>query len=101
MEAYSYRLYYNFSFEYFKGKHLICAILAVAFLFIFTVLPVVMLILYPFKFFQQFLSLFPNNWHFLHVLWTISRVPTRMVLNLEHLTVAGLLSLALSFNLHS
>ena len=62
----SYRLYYNSSFEYFQGKHLIYAILAVAFLFIFTVLPVVMLILYPFKFFQQFLSLFPNNWHFLH-----------------------------------
>ena len=62
----SYRLYYNSSFEYFQGKHLIYAILAIAFLFIFTVLPVVMLILYPFKFFQQFLSLFPNNWHFLH-----------------------------------
>ena len=62
----SYRLYYDSSLEYFKGKHLIYAVLAVAFLLIFTVLPIVVLILYLFQLFERFLSLLPIRWHFLH-----------------------------------
>ena len=62
----SYRLYYDSSLVYFKGKHLIYAIIALVFLFVFTVLPIMVLILYPFQLFQRFLSLFPIRWHFLH-----------------------------------
>ena len=62
----SYRLYYDPSLVYFKGKHLIYAIPALVFLLVFTILPIVVLILYPVQLFQRFLSLFPIRWHFLH-----------------------------------
>ena len=62
----SYRLYYDSTLVYFKGNHLIYAILATVFLLIFIVLPILVLILYPFRCFQRFLSFFPIRWHFLH-----------------------------------
>ena len=62
----SYRLYYDPSLVYFKGKHLIYAIPALVFLLVFTILPIVVLILYQVQLFQRFLSLSPIRWHFLH-----------------------------------
>ena len=58
-------LYYSPSIHYFGGEHLPYAILAITVLAIFVCVPAVTVILYPFQFFQKFLSLFPFNWHFL------------------------------------
>ena len=49
-------LYYDASVEYFGKEHLPYAITAIFVLFTFVSLPVVLLFLYPFKCFQQFLS---------------------------------------------
>ena len=59
-------LYYSPSVEYFGDEHLPYAILATLMLILFVWVPIVVSFLYPFKFFQKFLSLFPFNWHFLH-----------------------------------
>ena len=60
------RLFYDPTLHYFGERHLPFAILALVFLTLFVVLPTLVLTLYPFQFFQKFLSLFPINWHFLH-----------------------------------
>ena len=59
-------LYYSPTVAYFGKEHLPYAILAMIFLMLFVCIPVITLLLYPFKSFQRFLSLFPFNWHFLH-----------------------------------
>lgn len=59
------RLFYDPSLPYFGTRHLPYAILALFFLTIFVIIPTVVLILYPFSFFQKFLSCFPIQWHFL------------------------------------
>ena len=59
-------LYYTPSVEYFGKEHRPYAILAIIFLVLFVGIPTLILSLYPFRFFQRFLSLFPLNWHFLH-----------------------------------
>ena len=58
-------VYYTPSVEYFGHEHLPYAILALTLLALFVCIPTLTLILYPFQFFQKFLSLFPFNWHFL------------------------------------
>ena len=58
-------VYYTPSVEYFGHEHLPYAILALTLLVLFVCIPTLTLILYPFQFFQKFLSLFPFNWHFL------------------------------------
>ena len=58
-------VYYTPSVEYFGHEHLPFAILALTLLALFVCIPTLTLILYPFQFFQKFLSLFPFNWHFL------------------------------------
>ena len=58
-------VYYTPSVEYFGHEHLPYAILALILLALFVCIPILTLILYPFQFFQKFLSLFPFNWHFL------------------------------------
>ena len=58
-------VYYTPSVEYFGHDHLPYAILALTLLALFVCIPTLTLILYPFQFFQKFLSLFPFNWHFL------------------------------------
>ena len=60
------RLFYDPTLHYFGGRHLPYAVLALVFLATFVVLPTLVLTLYPFQFFQKFLSLFPLHWHFLH-----------------------------------
>ena len=56
---YTLGLYYSADIEYFGREHLPCGILAIFVLCVFVVLPVVILALYPFAFFQKFLNLFP------------------------------------------
>ena len=58
-------VYYTPSVEYFGHEHLLYAILALTLLALFVCIPTLTLILYPFQFFQKFLSLFPFNWYFL------------------------------------
>ena len=60
------RLYYDPTLPYFRGKHLPYALLATFFLTLFVIIPSLILILYPFQFFQKCLSYFPVHWHFLH-----------------------------------
>ena len=59
-------LYYSPSVEYFGNDHLPYAILAIVILTCFVLVPILISFLYPFRCFQNFLSLFPFNWHFLH-----------------------------------
>ena len=59
-------LYYSPSVAYFGEEHLPYAILAITVLTLFVCVPTAILLLYPFQFFQKFLSFFPLNWHFLH-----------------------------------
>ena len=59
-------VYYSPSVSYFGDQHLPYAILALTLVTLFVSIPTVIFILYPCRFFQNFLSLFPINWHFLH-----------------------------------
>jgi uncharacterized protein YhhL (DUF1145 family) len=60
------RLFYDPTLHYFGEKHLPYAVLALIFLATFVIPPTLVLTLYPFQFFQKFLSIFPLRWHFLH-----------------------------------
>ena len=62
----SLRLFYSPTIQYFGYNHLPYAIIAIAILTLFVGIPTMIFILYPFRFFQRFLSFFPVNWHFLH-----------------------------------
>ena len=59
-------VYYSPSVSYFGDQHLPYAILALTLVTLFVSIPTIIFILYPCRFFQNFLSLFPINWHFLH-----------------------------------
>ena len=59
-------LYYTPTVQYFENEHLPYAITAIIILTLFVSIPTLILILYPFQFFQKILSFFPLNWHFLH-----------------------------------
>ena len=52
---------------YYGSEHLPYAILATLSLVFVIIIPTLVLVLYPFHFFQKFLSCFPIQWHFLHV----------------------------------
>ena len=60
------QIFYNPTLHYFGERHLPFATLVLVFLALFIVLPTLVLTLYPFQFFQNFLSLFPMHWHSLH-----------------------------------
>ena len=59
-------VYYSPTIVFFGEEHLPYAILALFILTIFVCVPTITLVLYPFQFFQKFLSLFPFHWHYLH-----------------------------------
>ena len=59
-------LYYSANIEYFGKEHLPYAILAISVLSFCVFLPVTILVVYPSKFFQRFLNLFPFRWYILH-----------------------------------
>jgi hypothetical protein len=62
----SLNLFYSGDIEYFGRKHLPYAILAIVVTGVFVILPIAILLLYPFTFFQKFLNLFPVRWYVLH-----------------------------------
>ena len=62
----SWRLFYDATVPYFGETHLPYAILAIATLFVFVLTPVVLLLLYPFQWFQKLLNIFPFRWYILH-----------------------------------
>ena len=59
-------LYYAGDIKYLGKEHLPYAILAIVVLSCCFLLPVTILALYPFKFFQEFINLFPCRWYILH-----------------------------------
>ena len=63
---YSFNLFNDATVLYFGQRHLPYAILAISVLVIFVFLPVLLLLLYPFCWFQKFLNLFPVRWYILH-----------------------------------
>ena len=60
-------LYYSEDIGYFSNEHLPYAILALIVLCLFIILPIGLLILYPFQHTQRILNKLPVNWHFLHI----------------------------------
>ena len=67
MLLYNYGLFYVPSVPYFGSHHLPYATLALALLFLFVGVPNVILLLYPFQFFQKFLTIFSINWYSLRI----------------------------------
>ena len=59
--SHSRRLYYDTTVEYFGPKHLPYAVMAIVILFIFILLPTLLLTLYPFRAVQKCLNLFPGR----------------------------------------
>ena len=59
-------VYYSPTIVWFGDEHLPYAILALVIFTLFVGIPTTTLILYPFQFFQKFLSIFPFHWHYLH-----------------------------------
>jgi hypothetical protein len=59
-------LYYSGDIEYFSSEHLPYAILALTVVCAFVLLPIAVLILYPFRLMQKFMNTFPSSLHFLH-----------------------------------
>ena len=64
--THTWRLYYDATIPYFGPEHRPYAILAVTVLIIFAAIPTLLLILYPFRWFQKALNLFPFRWYILH-----------------------------------
>ena len=62
----NYYLYFDGSIEFFGGDHLSYGITALLVLVIFIVFPLILLIIYPCRFFQRFLGLFQFRFHALH-----------------------------------
>jgi hypothetical protein len=60
------RLYYDASIHYFGSAHRPYALLAIAVLFIFVILPAALLLFYPLRGFQKLLNALPLRWHILH-----------------------------------
>ena len=53
--------YYDGTVEYFKGTHILYALLAIAVLLVFILFPILLLLLYPCLWFQRFLSQYHLN----------------------------------------
>ena len=64
--TYSYRLFYDATVPYFGSRHLPYAITAVLVFMLMTILPMLLLSLYPFRCFQKFLNLLSVCWYILH-----------------------------------
>ena len=64
--THSLRLFYDATIDYLGMKHLPYAVLAIAVCIIFVLFPVLILMLYPFNWFQKFLNIFPFRWNVLH-----------------------------------
>ena len=64
--SYTWRLYFDATIPYFGETHLPYAILAIVTLLVFVLTPVVLLLLYPFQWFQKLLNALPFRWYILH-----------------------------------
>ena len=64
--THTWRIYYDANIPYFGSTHLPYAILAIVVLVVFVLLPVLILMIYPFRWFQKILNVFPVCWHVLH-----------------------------------
>ena len=60
------RLFSDATVPYFGSRHLPYAILAISVFTVFVLLPTLLLILYPFRWFQRLFSFFPFRWYILH-----------------------------------
>ena len=66
--TYSWRLYYDATVPYFGLRHLPYAILGIAVLVAFVLLPGLLLILNTYSWFHRFLNQFPLPWYILHTI---------------------------------
>ncbi len=64
--THSWRLNYDATLSYFGETHLPYAVLALVTCTLLVILPLLLLILYPFRWFQKILNLFPFRWYVLH-----------------------------------
>ena len=64
--TYSFRLFYDATEPYFGSRHLPYAIMALIMVVLFAILPLLLLVLYPFRCFQKLLNQFPFRWYILH-----------------------------------
>ena len=64
--THSWRMFLDANVLYFHKQHLPYAILALSLLLFFVLLPTLILVLYPFRWFQKLLNLFPFRWYILH-----------------------------------
>jgi len=60
-------LYYDATIEYFGDKHFPYAILALFVMLVFILFPILLLLLYPMRFFQRCLNCCRVRWHALHI----------------------------------
>ena len=71
-ETESWHLYYDATIPYFGKKHIPYAVLALSVLTLFTILPTLVLLFYPFACFQKVLNTLPICQHVLHTFMVIS-----------------------------
>ena len=64
--THSWRLFYDADVVYFGKQHLPYAVLAIVGAAFFVLLPVTILLLYPFRCFQRVLQVVPGRWYVLH-----------------------------------
>ena len=64
--TYSIQLFYDATVPYFGSRHLPYAIVGLIIVLLFAILPVLLLVLYPFCCFQKLLNQFPFRWYILH-----------------------------------
>ena len=64
--SYTWRVFNDATMPYFGHQHLPYAILAIVVLVLFGLFPTVLLAVYPFRWFQKLLNLFPIRWYMLH-----------------------------------
>ena len=64
--SYTWRVFNDATMPYFGHQHLPYAILAIVVLVLFALFPTVLLTVYPFRWFQKLLNLFPIRWYILH-----------------------------------
>ena len=95
-----YRLYYDGNIEFLRGEHIPFAMLSIFLTLLFIAIPTLILILDPFRCFQNCLSYCRIQSHGLRAfVLTLFRVATRMVQSLVHMTYGGYHLMALFWDL--
>ena len=89
--THSIRLFYDATVPYFGSRHLPYAIIAIIVVILFATLPVLLLVLYPFRCFQKLLNLFSFRWYILHTFVEEFKAATKMEHSQGPVIVDGLL----------